>query len=188
MAASHSLKWQKNAGKGSQVDKLEESGCEAAKDHSAPDPQSWPKVKCLKLASPGLSSTFTWESLPCWFRWARSAFRLTMLTTLQSLLLRRLCHHPDLPAAQRTSPLSLPALHLTFWLGHKISLELLGLPVLKYFWGPSSHSWMACFLDLLQKLETRPEEEVGGIAPEMFASIPGLWEGTRVPIVYVFVM
>lgn len=47
---------------------------------------------------------------------------------------------------------------------------------------------MACFLDLLQKLETRPEEEVGGIAPEMFASMPGLWEGTRVPIVYVFVM
>lgn len=99
--------------------------------------------------------------------------------------LRRLCHHPHLPAAQRTRPFSLPALHLIFWLGHKISLELLGLPVLKYFWGPSSHSWMACFLDLLQKLETRPEEEVGGIAPEIFTSIRGLWEGKRVPIVFM---
>lgn len=35
-----------------------------AKDQNVPDPQSWPKVKCLKLASPGLSSTFRGESLP----------------------------------------------------------------------------------------------------------------------------
>lgn len=35
-----------------------------ARDQSVPDPQSWPKVKCLKFASPGLISTFRGESLP----------------------------------------------------------------------------------------------------------------------------
>lgn len=47
---------------------------------------------------------------------------------------------------------------------------------------------MASFLDLLQILETGPEEEVGGTAPEILASIPVLWEGKRVPIVFMFVM
>lgn len=47
---------------------------------------------------------------------------------------------------------------------------------------------MASFLDLLQILETRPEEEVGGIAPEILASIPVLWKGEHVPIVLMFVM
>lgn len=35
-----------------------------ARDQSVPDPQSWPKVKCLKFASRGLISTFRGESLP----------------------------------------------------------------------------------------------------------------------------
>lgn len=35
-----------------------------ARDQSVPDPQSWPKVKCLKFASPGLISTFRRESVP----------------------------------------------------------------------------------------------------------------------------
>ena len=45
----------------------------AARDQHAPDPQSWPKVKCLKLAGPGLSSACKGESLSS-FSQAGSAF------------------------------------------------------------------------------------------------------------------
>lgn len=85
---------------------------------------------------------------------------------------------PNLPAAQRTGDFSLPALQLTFLLGHRISLELLGFLVWKYFLHLSSHNWMAYFVDLLQNLETRPEEEVGGMAPEILASIPVCEKGS----------
>lgn len=97
-----------------------------------------------------------------------------MLTPLQSLQVKEAVPYslPNLPAAQRTGDFSLPALQLIFWLGHRISLELLGFLVWKYFLGLSSHNWTACFVDLLQNLETRPEEEVGGVSPEILASIP----------------
>lgn len=85
---------------------------------------------------------------------------------------------PSLPAAQRAGDFSLPALQLIFRLGHRISLELLGFLVWKYFLGLSSHNWMASFMDLLQNLETRPEEEVGGMGPEILASIPVCKKGS----------
>lgn len=152
-----------------------------ARDQSIPDPQSWPKVKYLKLASPGLSSTFRGENLP-----AAYSARLEVPFDLQCWLpsraskSRRPCHTlcPIFPAALRTGDFSLPAFQLIFWLGNRISLELLGFLVWKYFLGLSSHNWMAYFTDLLKNLETRPEEEARGMVPEILASIPVCEKGS----------
>lgn len=97
-----------------------------------------------------------------------------MLTTLQSLQVKEAVPYslPNLPAAQRTGDFSFPALQPLFWLGHRISLELLGFLVWKYFFGSVFSQLDGLFRGLTTGLETRPEEEVGGMAPEILASIP----------------
>lgn len=165
-----------------------------ARDQSVPDPQSWPKVKYLKLASPGLSSTFRGENLS-----AAYSARLEVPFDLQCWLpsraskSRRPCHTlcPIFPAALRTGDFSLPAFQLIFWLGNRISLELLGfLRSLEILLGSVFSQLDGLFHGFIKEFrnKTRRRSQSHGTWNSILHSC--LWEGKCVPNVtfYVSVM
>lgn len=157
-----------------------------AGDQSAPDQQSWPKVKCLKLASPGLSSAFERrKSAICLFSWAQSAFWLTLLTTIQSLLSQGGCAI-ILTSLQLRGPV-ISVFQLFNWSSDldKDFTGALRLPRLEILW----RSVFSQLDDLCPGfiIEFRNKTRRGGwrMAPEILASIPGLWEGKHAPIVFM---